>query len=60
MGNYNTYLLIVSGDVSVLSPTTFSICDTSGAELGEFSGGGIVAQVKVGKTVTFVSMLIYC
>ena len=40
----------------VLSPTTLSICDTSGDEYGVYAGGGIMTQVKVPKVVTFVSV----
>lgn len=43
---------------SVLSPHKFSICDTSGAEFSNYTGGGIALQVKVPLTVTFVSLFI--
>ncbi|XP_076443646.1 ubiquitin-like modifier-activating enzyme 6 [Babylonia areolata] len=43
-------------EVKVLSPTTFSVCDTSGSEFGEYESGGIMTQVKVPKTVHFKSL----
>ncbi|KAK7475147.1 hypothetical protein BaRGS_00033639 [Batillaria attramentaria] len=42
--------------VKVLTPTTFSICDTSGDDFPPYEGGGIMTQVKVPKTVTFKSL----
>lgn len=39
----------------VLSPYTFSICDTSGDEFVPYSSGGICTQVKTGKSVSSVS-----
>ena len=41
--------------VTVLGPFTFSIGDTSG--LSEYVRGGIATQVKMPKTVAFVSMI---
>ncbi|KAH3830157.1 hypothetical protein DPMN_103395 [Dreissena polymorpha] len=43
-------------NIKVVSPTSFSICDTSGAEFGEFTGGGLAVQVKMGRTVHFESL----
>ncbi|KAK7116491.1 ubiquitin-like modifier-activating enzyme 6 [Littorina saxatilis] len=42
--------------VKVLTPVTFSICDTSGSEFGEYQGGGIFTQVKVPITASFKSL----
>ncbi|KAL4227831.1 Ubiquitin-like modifier-activating enzyme 6 [Mactra antiquata] len=39
--------------IKVLSPYTFSICDTSGDEFSPHEHGGIVTQVKSSKTFSF-------
>lgn len=44
-------------EIKVLGPYTFSIGDTSA--LSEYQRGGIVTQVKVPKTISFVSLLYY-
>ena len=41
----------------MLSPYTFEICDTSGAEFTPYEHGGIARQVKMPRTVSFVSTL---
>ncbi|KAL8577432.1 hypothetical protein ACOMHN_048067 [Nucella lapillus] len=43
-------------EVKVLSPTTFSIGDTSGSGFGQYVSGGIMKQLKVPKTVHFKSL----
>ena len=40
-------------EIKVLGPYTFSIGDTR--DLSEYSRGGIVTQVKMGKKMAFVS-----
>ena len=45
---------------AVLSPTVFSIGDTSGEEFKAYQHGGIVRQVKVQRTLTFVSFVCTC
>lgn len=40
----------------MLSPTEFSIGDTSGAEYGAYQYGGIARQLKLTNTVTFESL----
>lgn len=40
--------------VTVLGPYTFSVGDTSG--LSDYVRGGIVTEVKMPKTVSFVSL----
>lgn len=40
----------------MLSPTEFSIGDTSGDEYQTYQHGGIVRQLKLSKTVTFESL----
>ena len=42
--------------VKVLTPYKYSIMGTSGAEFGEHTSGGIATQVKVPKTIHFVSI----
>nr|XP_022335086.1 ubiquitin-like modifier-activating enzyme 6 [Crassostrea virginica] len=42
--------------VKVLSPYTFEICDTSGAEFAPYEHGGIARQVKMPRTVSFNSL----
>ncbi|XP_064619138.1 ubiquitin-like modifier-activating enzyme 6 [Lineus longissimus] len=42
--------------VKVLTPETFSICDTSGDEYDAYQHGGVVTQIKVANTVTFQSL----
>jgi ubiquitin-activating enzyme E1-like protein 2 len=42
--------------VKVLSPSQFSICDTSGPEFPPYLHGGIARQVKVHKTLDFESL----
>ncbi|XP_050399847.1 ubiquitin-like modifier-activating enzyme 6 [Patella vulgata] len=39
--------------IKVLTPYTFSICDTNIDEYGEYQGGGIASQIKVSKIVNF-------
>ena len=40
----------------MLSPSEFSIGDTSGPEYGAYQHGGIARQIKLPKTVTFESL----
>ncbi|XP_025078407.1 ubiquitin-like modifier-activating enzyme 6 [Pomacea canaliculata] len=42
--------------VKVLSPSSFSICDTSTSDFPPYESGGIIRQVKVPKTVSFKSL----
>lgn len=42
--------------IKVLSPYTFSICDTTGDLFAPFTVSGIVTQVKTGKTLAFESL----
>ncbi|CAL1537293.1 unnamed protein product [Lymnaea stagnalis] len=42
--------------VQVLSPYTFSICDTSGPEFAQYEDGGIFTQVKVPVAKNFVCL----
>jgi ubiquitin-activating enzyme E1-like protein 2 len=43
--------------VKVLSPSQFSICDTSGEDYQPYQHGGIARQVKVHKTIHFQSLV---
>ncbi|KAI0237342.1 Ubiquitin-like modifier-activating enzyme 6 [Lamellibrachia satsuma] len=42
--------------VEVLTPYTFTVCDTSGADFAPHEGGGIATQVKLSQTVKFQSL----
>lgn len=42
--------------IKVVSPYTFSFCDTSGDQFQPYLNGGIATQVKTGKTVSFKSL----
>ncbi|KAK2177102.1 hypothetical protein NP493_617g01041 [Ridgeia piscesae] len=48
--------------VEVLTPYTYTVCDTSGANFAPYQGGGIATQVKFSKTVKFKSLedQLYC
>ncbi|KAJ8299843.1 hypothetical protein KUTeg_022590 [Tegillarca granosa] len=42
--------------INVLTPNSFSICDTSGDEFKPYEHGGIVSQIKVPQTFSYKSL----
>ena len=41
-------------NILVVSPHSFSICDTTGEDFGAYNAGGIAIQVKVSQRRQFV------